>query len=171
VTTPLIQIGRIVNRHGVRGELRILPHNPSSTALDLLPEVVLEDAEGACETRRVLSARRHKRFILVHLANVGTANEAEALIGRTVSARREDLPSLDAGEIYFHDLIGCVVHTEAGENLGRVEEVFDTGSNQVCVVRQGATEHLIPLVADVVAELSVEERRIVIHALPGLLDG
>jgi 16S rRNA processing protein RimM len=170
VTTPLIQIGRIVNRHGVRGELRILPHNPNSTALDLLPEVVIETAAGASEIRRVLSARRHKRFVLVHLEDVGTANEAESLIGRTVSVRREDLPPPDAGEVYCHDLIGCAVCTEGGEDLGCVEEMLETGSNHVCVVRQGATEHLIPLVADVVVELSVEQRRIVIRPLPGLLD-
>jgi len=170
MTTSLIQIGRIVNRHGVRGELRILPHNPNSTALDLLPEVVLQTADGACETRRVLSARRHKRFVLVHLEDVGTANDAEALIGRTVSLRTADLPPPGTGEVYYRDLIGCTVCTETGEDLGCVAEIFETGSNDVCVVRRGATEHLIPLVADVVVELSVERRQIVIRPLPGLLD-
>jgi 16S rRNA processing protein RimM len=171
VTTSLIQIGRIVNRHGVQGELRVLPHNPNSTALDRLPEVVLETADGASETRRVLSARRHKRFVLVRLADVETANEAEALIGRTVHICRADLPPPGTGEVYHQDLIGCTVCTETGEDLGCVVEIFETGSNDVCIVRQGTSEHLIPLIGDVVVEMSVEQRRIVIRPLPGLLDG
>jgi 16S rRNA processing protein RimM len=170
VTTSLIQIGRIVNRHGVRGELRVLPHNPESTALDLLPEVVIETSDGRIDNRRVLSARRHKRFVLVRLDGVGTADEAEAMIGRTVSLHAADLPPAGAGEIYYHELVGCAVVTEAGEELGRVCEVFATGSNDVCVVRQGETEHLIPLIADVVVELSTERRQLVIRPLPGLLD-
>jgi len=170
VATSLLQIGRIVKRHGVRGELRVLPYNPDSTVLELLPEVVLQAPNGGCDARRILSARRHKHFVLVRFEGVDSAEDADAFIGCTVSLPRAKLPPAREGEVYYHDLIGCAVRTEAGEDLGHVFEVFATGSNDVCVVRGGGVEHLIPMIADVVVDLDIERRQLVIRVLPGLLD-
>jgi 16S rRNA processing protein RimM len=129
----LIELGRIVNRHGLRGEVRVLLHNPDSTAVVDSPAVILTRADGSTESRRVLESRRHKHFALVRFDGVTTANDAEALIGCGVAvpraARRPDRPRSTV------DLIGCAVHTTDGELLGTVEELIVTSSNDVCVVR------------------------------------
>jgi 16S rRNA processing protein RimM len=166
---PWVEIGRIVNRHGIRGEVRLLPHNRSSTADSWLDCVRLTDG-ATSEERRVMSARRHKSFILLQLEGTANADEAEALIGRSVSVRREQLPQLAPGEAYHGDVIGCVVSTEAGRALGTVRELIATGSNDVCVVDGEGREYLIPLIADAIASLDVERRAIVVRDLPGLLD-
>jgi 16S rRNA processing protein RimM len=83
---------------------------------------------------------------------------------------RADLPSAGPAEAYHADLIGCAVRTTAGEALGTVEELILTGSNDVCVVRGGGREVLIPLVADVIAVLDTGARTIVVHPLPGLIE-
>jgi 16S rRNA processing protein RimM len=166
----LIELGRIVNRHGIRGEVRVLPHNPDSDAVLELPDVVLIGADGAIERRAVLASRRHKQFVLLRLADVATANDAEALVGRCVAMPRDRLPPVGPAQVYHVDLIGCAVRTTAGEALGIVEELIVTGSNDVCVVRGAGREVLIPLVADVIAALDTSARTIVVHPLPGLLD-
>jgi len=148
----------------------VLLHNPTSTTLDQLPEVLLSFPDGVEEPRKLLSARRHKNFVLVKFDGVLTVNEAEALVGCTVSVGSDDLPSLGRGEVYCRDLVGCAVQTEDGRDLGSVCEVFATGSNDVCVVRQGETEHLIPLIEDVVVRLDVSKGEMIIRPLPGLLD-
>jgi 16S rRNA processing protein RimM len=171
-TSPaaLVELGRIVNRHGIRGELRILPHNPQSTAVLALPSLLVVRDDGTTERRRVLASRPHKRFVLVSLEGVDSADDAEALIGCSVAVARADLPPLDPASVYHVDLIGCAVRTTSGEALGTVQELIVTGSNDVCVVRGGGREVLIPLVADVIASLDTSARTIVVHPLPGLLD-
>jgi len=118
----------------------------------------------------VLAGRRHKRFALLRLEGVETANDAEALIGRGVAVLRTQLPPPGPAALYHVDLIGCAVHTTAGEPLGTVEELIVTGSNDVCVVRGLGREVLIPLVADVIATLDTAARTIIVHPIPGLLD-
>ena len=166
----LIELGRIVNRHGIRGEVRVLLHNPDSTAVVDSPAVILTRADGSTESRRVLESRRHKHFALVRFDGVTTANDAEALIGCGVAVPRAQLPPPGPSALYHVDLIGCAVHTTDGELLGTVEELIVTGSNDVCVVRGAGREVLIPLVADVIATLDTAARTIVVRPVPGLLD-
>jgi 16S rRNA processing protein RimM len=72
--------------------------------------------------------------------------------------------------VYHADLLGCAVVTTDGTALGTVREMLVTGSNDVCVVRDDGREVLVPLVADVIAQIDVAGRRLVVHPLPGLLD-
>lgn len=166
----LIELGRIVNRHGIRGEVRVLPHNPDSTTMLELDEVLLRRGDGDVAPRRVLASRRHKRFALLRLEGVTTANDAEALVGSAVGVRRAQLPPAGPAAAYHVDLIGCAVRTTDGDALGTVEDVIVTGSNDVCVVRSGGREVLIPVIADVIASLDTAARTIVVHPLPGLIE-
>jgi 16S rRNA processing protein RimM len=165
----LVEVGRIVNRHGVRGELRILPHNPASTILDALPPVVLRAPDGTCTAARLVAVRRHKRFVLARVAGVESVEAADALRGHAVCVGRDRLPPAGPDEVYHVDLIGCAVRTEDGTALGTVREVLSLASNDVCVV-QGAREYLIPLIADVVVHLDPAAGELIIRPLPGLLD-
>lgn len=169
--TAVVEIGRIVGRHGIRGDVKLLPHNPDSTIFATLTDVVMT-RENRSERRRVVSIRPHKRVWLAHLEGVDTANDAEALTGTIVSVPRDLLPRLATGEVYYIELLGCPVMTEDGTSLGTVTHVFPTGSNDVCEVRDGEREYLIPLIADVVVRLDVHapERILIIRAIPGLLD-
>lgn len=170
VPDDLVELGRVVNRHGLRGEVRVLLHNPESSTLGELAAVVLTRHDGSTEARRVHGCRRHKRFALLRLEDVTTASDAEALVGCGVAVPRPQLPPPGPRAAYHVDLIGCAVRTTAGEPLGTVRELIVTGSNDVCVVRGDRGEVLIPLVADVIAALDTAARTIVVRPLPGLLD-
>jgi 16S rRNA processing protein RimM len=166
----LVEIGRVANRHGVRGELRVLPYNPESHILLDLPSVLLGDPDSPLGEHAIEAARRHKRFVLLRLAGIDTADAAESLIGKVVFVPRERLPPVEPREVYHADLIGCRIVTETGEELGRVREMIATGSNDVCVVDGRRGEHLIPLIDDVVIKLDPGSGEIVVRVLPGLLD-
>jgi 16S rRNA processing protein RimM len=166
----LIELGLIVNRHGVRGELRVMPHNPDSELLTTLGSIVLVHPDGATSPHRIAGARRHKQFVLLRLAGVESVDAADALRGSKVAAPRPALPPAGADAAYHVDLIGCTVRTTDGTMLGTVDELIVTGSNDVCVVHGTGREYLIPLVADVIAELDTQARTITVRPLPGLLD-
>jgi len=167
--TTLLEVGRVVGRHGVRGELRVRLHNPDSDVFSRIERAALIAPDGAVEWCAIRGARPHKGVVLVRFAAVATANEAEALIGRAVAVERDQLPAPSDGEVFQQDLIGCPVRTESGEELGVVEEFIATGSNDVCVVRGRGREYLIPLIDDVIVELRAGDP-IVVRVLPGLLD-
>lgn len=131
--------------------------------------MVLRGADGD-QHREITAARRHKRFVLIRFADVQTAEEAEALIGREVWVSRDLLPPAGPNEAYQVDLIGCLVRTEQGREIGEVREVFSTGSNDVCAVDCEGRELLIPLIADVIVRMDVQERQIVVRPIAGLLD-
>lgn len=167
----LVEIGRLGRRHGVRGEIRLLPHNPDSATLRTGQAVaVAPSGGGTAEWMRITALRRHQKFILLRFEGVDTANDADRLVGRVLSVPRAQLPELDDGAIYHCDLIGCRVVGEGEEELGVVAEVLSTGSNDVLVVRGGEREYLIPWTDDVVAEVDTVAARIRIVPLPGLLD-
>jgi 16S rRNA processing protein RimM len=166
----LVELGPIVNTHGIRGEVRLLPHNPESPTAAQPGPVVLVHRDGRREPRQVRSTRRHKRFVLLTFDGVADPDSAAALVGCTVAVPRAALPPPGPDAVYHADLIGCAVVTSDGRALGTVAQMMTTGSSDICVVRDGAREVLVPLIADVVAELDVAGRRLVVTPLPGLLD-
>src|SRR3990172_1543815 len=96
--TELVEIGRIVNTHGVRGEVRMTPHNPASTAVSRVDAIVLRAADGTCERRHLRAVRPHKRGFLLQLEGVDSMDAAEALVGRSVCVRPDQLPPLAPNE-------------------------------------------------------------------------
>jgi 16S rRNA processing protein RimM len=165
----LIAVGRIVNTHGLRGELRVKLFNPESTAIHSGSEIVLR-RDGNESSHRVETTRPHKRFLLVTLAGCGSIDAAEPLVGTELCVAKSELPPAGPDEIYHFDLVGMQVVTTTGEDLGEVVEVMAIDSNDVCIVRGDEGEHLIPMIADVVREIDREQRRLVIEPLPGLLE-
>jgi 16S rRNA processing protein RimM len=165
----LIEIGRLVKLHGVRGEIRMLRYNPDSTLAASLPVLLVRTTHGVRELS-ILAARPHKQFLLLRVEGDNTADEAAALVGSEVCVRPEQLPALGPDEAYHIDLIGCSVETEAGSQIGEVVDIIVTGSNDVCVVHGREGEVLIPFIDDVIVRTDTDAGKIVIRPLPGLLE-
>lgn len=126
--------------------------------------------DGEIQWRSIRAMRPHKKFLLVWFDGVQSADDADQLIGKQVAVPRDQLPALDEGELYQVDLIGCRVFLADGNEIGAVAEVLVTGSNDVLIVRSGNREHLIPLIDDVVTEIDIEQQRITVSPMEGLLD-
>jgi 16S rRNA processing protein RimM len=113
--------------------------------------------------------RQHKETLLLKLAGCDDRNEAELLRDMLVQIPVEEAVPLENGEYYDFQIVGVKVETDNGEWLGQVTEVLETGANDVYLVRGPRGEVLLPAITDVVRELDMEARRMVVHLLPGML--
>lgn len=172
----LIELGRVVGAHGLRGEVRVAPHAASCPTLrrGLLVRLHLPHASPrAVEitgVRTAYKARQKTPSLLLAFAGISSRSEAEGLYGAALLVDEAALPRLAAGEFYHYRLIGLAVETVTNEQVGAIDGVLTTPAHDVLVVRNGADEHLIPVVADVVRTIDLSGRRVVIDPPPGLLD-
>ena len=165
-----VAVGEIVGAHSLRGLVRLRPYQLPASSLAPGRRVFFEQG-GVRREARLHSVSAHARgLLLLGVDGVTDRTAAEALAGTTVLVRQSDLPPLAPNEFYHHEVIGFAVETEAGEPLGTVAETLSTGLHDVWVVRDGAHEHLIPIIADVVRAIEREARRIVVAPMAGLLD-
>jgi len=165
-----VAIGDVVGAHGLRGLLRVRVYQSPSPSLAPGQAVVLEHG-GARQVAQVTAASPHGRgIVLAAVAGVSDRTAAEALVGARVLVRGTDLPPLEEGEFYHHEVMGFDVATLTGRHLGTIAGTLVTGLNDVWIVRQDEHEHLIPVIADVVRSIDREARRVLIDPLPGLLD-
>jgi 16S rRNA processing protein RimM len=163
----MIEIGRVVGTHGVRGELKVRPHNRDTEALAPGVGVRLEGRAGAREAE-IVAARPHGTNLLLRLSDVDTMTDAEAVVGSRVLVPREALPAPAEGEFYWFEVIGLEAVTEDGRRLGRVAEILEGPAHDIYVVRDGARERLLPAVDDVVAAIEPAAGRVVVRAIQDL---
>lgn len=120
---------------------------------------------------RLRSRRWHRQRLLVAFEGLQTREQAGELRNQLLLVRADDRPPLPAGEYYHHQLIGLKVVDEAGDVLGSLVEILQTGANDVYVVRSASgRELLLPAVDEVLRGIDLERGEIRVHLLPGLLD-
>jgi 16S rRNA processing protein RimM len=166
----LVRVGYVSGTHGLHGAIRVRLDNPDSSLLQNIEFFSLaREAERA--EYRVTGVRSAGRGTFkVSLDGVTAVDRAIALRGAIVMVPAELLPATAQREFYYFEAIGCGVITTTGLRVGTIEEVFSNGANDVWVVRDRSTEHLVPVIENVVKEIDLAGRRIVIEAVPGLLD-
>jgi 16S rRNA processing protein RimM len=170
-TSPRLRVGRIASAHGLHGAIRFRPDNSESDTLEHVKRVFVELEGGAAREYRLLGAQRLNRTtIRLVLEGLDDPDDADALRGSTLAVAIADLPAKAPGEFYHFEAIGCAVTTTDGRRLGAIEEVIATGANDVWVVRDGATEVLVPVIDNVVKSIDLNGRLMIIEAVPGLLD-
>jgi 16S rRNA processing protein RimM len=164
-------IGRVLRPHGIRGELRVEVVTDYPERLGQYAFFYLAHPDSPESARRypVEKLRPHKGVLLLKLGGCDDRNAAEALRGLLVQVPFKEAVPLEEGEYYHFQLIGVEVETESGEELGQVVEVLKTGANDVYVVRGVHGEILLPAVENVVFELDLESKRMVVRLLPGML--
>jgi 16S rRNA processing protein RimM len=165
-----IVIGRVSRPHGSKGEIRIEYFNAEDPQFFSRYQMIfIQGDEGGPRAYRLLAVRPHKKFILALLEGIRTRAEAEQLKGKSVLVDAAELPALDADEYYWHEILDMRVVTEDGGNVGRIAEIFPTGSNDVYVVREGEKEFLVPALKEVIISIDKKARTMVIRPLKGLL--
>lgn len=158
----LIEAGRVVNTHGVQGEVKIEVWLDSPRFFMGFKRLALDSGEEL----RLLGAREHKGFVIARLEGVEDVNAAMRLKGRTVSVRREDA-RLPEGAFFLQDIIGARVADEQGRDVGVLTEVLETPASRVYVVR-GETEHLIPAVPEFIKKTDADAGLITVHLIGGM---
>ena len=160
-----LEVGKIVNTHGVRGEVRIQPWTDS-------PDMLL-DIENVCigntqeNQVKLISPRVHKSFVISYIEGVDDIDAAIKLKNKVVYAKRENL-QLEDGQYYIVDLVGLrAIDADSGNELGVIKEVLTLPKNNVYVIR-GEREILVPAVPDFVAETNIEAGYIKFRLIEGL---
>jgi 16S rRNA processing protein RimM len=115
-------------------------------------------------------ARLHQGVIILKLEGCDTRNQAEALRNQWLQVRLEEALTLDEGEFFYYQLIGLQVETVDGEVLGELDEILQTGANDVFVVRGPGGELLLPDIPEVILEIDPEAGRMVVRIPAGLRD-
>ena len=162
MANQLLECGKIVNTHGIRGEVKIVPWCDS-------PEFLLQFDTLYLDGRpvNVLEARVHKGNVLARLEGVEDVNAAMVLKGRTVFIDRTGV-ELPEGRHFIADLIGLnVVDADSGEALGVVADVLTPPAHEVYVVK-GEHEYMIPAVDEFLAETNVEGGYIKVRLIEGM---
>lgn len=164
-----LSVGKIVNTHGLNGELKIIPMTSDISRFDYLVFTSIE-IDGKIKEFKVAGARYHKEFVLLKLKGIDNMTDAEVLKGHELLVDRENARSLDEDEYFIYDLIGLEVY-EDDKLLGKLTEVLETGSNDVYVVKpDDGKEILIPALKSVILNVDSENKRMEVWLPEGLMD-
>ncbi len=164
----MIAIGEIVAAHGLRGEVRVQPHTDFPERFHDLETVWLILPNGNKRLYHVHCVKMHetKQLVILQFDEVRGQAKAKSLVGAVLQVDDEQAVSLPEGTYFEHDIIGLQVTTTDGRHLGPVTEILHTGANDVYVT-DGA---LIPAIADVIREIDIAGGRILVEAIPGLIE-
>ncbi len=162
-----LTVGFIRRPHGVRGELIMDVHTDFPERLRAGAKVFLGEAR---KPAKFASARPHGTALLVAFPGLDTPEKAGALRNTWVYVPAADRPPLPEGQVYRHQAIGLRVVTDAGRELGTLADIFETGANNVYVVKTAEEkEILLPVIPDVVLGIDLEKGEIKVHLLDGLV--
>ena len=166
----LITIGKVVKPFGVKGEMKIESLTDFPERFKDLDRVVLVAPKGEELPCRVKSVRYANNVPFLTFSGYDTPEKAKALNGWFVKVPREEAVALPEGSYYWFELIGMDVFSEAGEKLGTISDVFETGSNDVYVLKRGSKEIYLPATLEVIKQVDTTAKKMVIHLLDGLLE-
>jgi 16S rRNA processing protein RimM len=160
VEDDLIEVGHVIAEHGVRGQLKVFSlTSPRENIVTYSPWVL---RQGGNQETLAVSGKRQGKNVIASLEGIDNRNMAEQLIGATIFISRSQLPDLAEGEFYWSQLIGLQVLSDSGYDFGHIDQMMETGANDVMVV-QGDRERLIPYVMEeVVKSIDLENRQIIV---------
>lgn len=163
-----ISIGQIVNTHGIRGEVKVYPLTDSVERFDQLDHVYIEEGSGLTALD-VINVKYIKNMVIIKFKGIDDVQSAEQLRNKYIKVHRKDTVKLPKDSFLICDLIGLPVFTEAGEALGKVTDVLQTGSNDVFVVKDKDKEILIPGLKSIFKAIDIENAKIIVELPEGLV--
>lgn len=166
----LLQVGAITSTHGVRGEVKVFPTTDDAKRFSKLKEVEMETKEGTT-TLHIKGVKYFKQFVILKFAEYDSLNDVEAIKGRKLFVTRKNAVKLQKNEFFIADLIGLKVVDEQKGLEGILNDVLQTGANDVYdITLADGRNLLLPAIKDCVIQVDMENGVIKIHILEGLLD-
>jgi len=163
-------VGVIARPHGIRGQVIVNPATDFPEERFGAGATLFVRKEGRIQPVTVTTSRLHQGRPVIGLEGVADMNAARELAGLEFRIPVESLAALPEGSYYHHDLIGCVVVTPDGTEVGTVSSVEGDMGNTRLVVQRETGELLIPLVSDICTAIEPSAKRIVIAPPDGLLE-
>lgn len=166
----LLQAGVITTTHGIRGEVKVFPTTDDVHRFEDLDSVLLDTGREYMELE-IENVKYFKQYAILKFKGIDNINDIEKYKGRSLYVTRDQAIPLEEDEYYIADLIGLDIYLENGEKFGVLKDVMETGANDVYIVEtEEGKEVLIPAIHECVLDIEVEENRMEIHLMDGLLD-
>jgi 16S rRNA processing protein RimM len=165
----LLIVGKVIRPHGKRGLLRIRSYARSEGSFLDAGSVFLRPVSGEIQEFRVTSVNAHKNTFLMRLKDLNSNEEAEEYKGADILINKDTLVR-EEDEYFWYELLGIKVYLDTGDYLGCVSHIISAGSNDIYVVREGSKEIFIPATHEVVKEVDLENEKMIISTIEGLLD-
>lgn len=166
---PNLEIGQIVNTFGIKGQIKVKPFTDDIRRFDNLKEVYVEKNNTKKEYE-IEEVKYHKDMVLIKFKGIETVEQAEKLKNSYVTISRDSTEELEEDRYYIVDLLGLEVYTDEQILLGILEDIFNTGSNDIYVVKSSdGKQILLPAIKDVVKNIDIENKKITVHIIPGLI--
>lgn len=160
----LLEVGKIVNTHGLRGEVKVVSWTDTPDVFEDLEYVYCGE-----QKLTVQNVKYQKNNLIVKFKEIPSIDDAEKYKNKVLTAERSMLGELPDGVYYIADLIGLDVYDDEGNHVGVLADVFNTGSNDIYEVkRDGKKPLLLPVIDEVVLDISLDDKKITVHIMEGL---
>lgn len=173
---PFLVVGHLNKPHGTKGEFFVWPlTDRGETVFTAGNELLVSDVKGELPDERfpplrIEGVRPFRTGQLLRFEGVGSRNQADLLRNRYLLIPFSDAEPLEEGDLYYHQLIGMLVVTVGGQELGKVSEVYELDPSDLLEVRGAERSFLIPYTQQIVSDVDLPKRRIIIDPPAGLLD-
>jgi 16S rRNA processing protein RimM len=158
----VVVMARVAGAFGIKGWLKLQTFTQSPDSLDAYASWLLKGSKG-WEEFELEDFAVNAKGAVAKLKGCDDRSAAENLAKREIGIPRDALEDAGDGEVFWFDLIGCDVINVAGEKLGKVETLLETGANDVLVVRLGSEEILIPYLDEVVLKVDREAKLVTVN--------
>ena len=164
-----LELGQIVNVKGLKGEVKVNPFTEDNTRFETLKKVFVKKTRGEMIELSISKVGYNKNQVIIKFKEINTIEEAETLRNSYILVDRDSLEPLPEGVYYIADLLGLDVYTTEDEYLGKVDDIFSTGSNDVYVVKDElGKQRLLPGIDEVLKKIDIPNGKIIVNLIEGL---
>lgn len=162
-----IVIGKIVNTHGIRGDIKIYPYTDDIKRFSSLNNIYIGKEKLSFE---IDSIKYHKGMVLLKLKEFDNINEVIHFKDELIFIDEQDKVKLPKDNYFIYELIDCKVFDVEGNSLGYIKDVLQNSSNDVYVIKDENKEYLIPAVKEFVKEVNIIKKTIIIDPIEGMIE-
>lgn len=164
-----LEIGQIVNTFGIKGQVKVNPFTEDIKKFDKLTEIYVEKKKEL-QLFQIENVNYNKHTVILKLKGIDTIEQAEEYRNCYIKIDREKEEKLPEGVYYIVDLLGLDVYTDEGKLLGKVDDIYNTGSNDIYVVKDELGKQiLLPGIEEVLKQVDLENKKIIVHIINGLI--
>lgn len=167
--TKYLEIGQIVNTFGIKGMVKVKPFTDNIERFSNLEKIYIKNKSGQTEYK-IQEVKYHKNMVLIKFEGIENPEQADLLRNSYLIVDRETEEPLEAGRYYIVDMIGLDVFTDDNEYLGKLEDIYNTGSNDIYVVKNELGKQiLLPAIEDVIKNIDMDNKKVIVHLISGLV--